>query len=154
MNWPTAKRANSYPATWNAGVLHRSIDDLLEDFFGGYGLTEQAGGISPRFEVAETDGAIVVDVELPGMDEKDVQITLQDNVLTIKGEKRQEQETKKKNCYISERSYGSFQRSLQLGSGVDEENISAAFKKGVLTVTIPKVEPEKSKVRTISVKTD
>jgi HSP20 family protein len=102
--------------------------------------------------VSEVDGAIVVDAELPGMDEKDVQVTLQDNIMTIKGEKKQEQETKKKNCYIAERSYGSFQRSLQLGSGIDESKISAAFKKGVLTVTIPKTEPEKSKARTIDIK--
>jgi len=151
MNWPT-RRSDSYPALWNAGVLHRSIDDLLEDFFGGVGTMTQPAGLTPRFEVSEVDGAIMVEAELPGMDEKDVQVTLQDNILTIKGEKKQEQETKKKNCYISERSYGSFQRSLQLGSGIDESKISAAFKKGVLTVTIPKTEPEKNKARTIDIK--
>ncbi|MCU0857643.1 MAG: Hsp20/alpha crystallin family protein [Pontiellaceae bacterium] len=153
MNWPI-RRNDSNPALWNAGGLHRSIDDLLEDFFGGSLMTAQTGGAFPRFEVAETDDAIIVDAELPGMDEKDVQVTMQDNILTIKGEKKKAEETKKKNCYISERSYGSFQRSLQLGSGVDEEHINATFKKGVLTVTLPKVEPEKSKVRTIDVKTD
>lgn len=152
MNWPTRRNDNA-PALWNAGLLHRSIDDLLEDFFGGFGtLTPAAAGLAPRFEVSEVDGAIVVEAELPGMDEKDVQITVQDNILTIKGEKKREEETKKKNCYISERSYGSFQRSLQLGSGVDESKIGAAFKKGVLTVTIPKTEPEKSKARTIDIK--
>lgn len=153
MNWPT-RRNDSYPALWNAGTLHRSIDDLLEDFFGGFGTATPAAGISPRFEVSEVDGTIVVDAELPGMDEKDVQVTLQDNILTIKGEKKQEEETKKKNCYISERSYGSFQRSLQLGSGVDESKVSASFKKGVLTIKIPKVEPEKSKARTIDIKAE
>ncbi|MFA7256439.1 MAG: Hsp20/alpha crystallin family protein [Kiritimatiellales bacterium] len=151
MNWPT-RRSDSVPALWNAGLLHRSIDDLLEDFFGGVGTLTPTAGLAPRFEVSEVDGAIVVDAELPGMDEKDVQVTLQDNILTIKGEKKQEQETKKKNCYIAERSYGSFQRSLQLGSGIDESKISAAFKKGVLTITIPKTEPEKSKARTIDIK--
>jgi HSP20 family protein len=135
-------------------MLHRSIDDLLEDFFGGTGTMSRADGLAPRFEVSEIDGAIVVDAELPGMDEKDVQVTLQDNILTIKGEKKNEQETKKKNCYIAERSYGSFQRSLQLGSGIDAANIKAAFKKGVLTVTIPKTEPEKSKARTIDIKAE
>jgi HSP20 family protein len=151
MNWPT-RRSDSYPALWNAGVLHRSIDDLLEDFFGGAGSMAPAAGLAPRFEVSEVEGAIVVDAELPGMDEKDVQVTLQDNILTIKGEKKNESESKKKNCYIAERSYGSFQRSLQLGSGIDESKISASFKKGVLTVTIPKTEPEKSKARTIDIK--
>jgi HSP20 family protein len=151
MNWPT-RQSNSYPAFFNAGVLHRSIDDLLEDFFGGVGPLAPTSGLAPRFEVSDVDGAIVVDAELPGMDEKDVQVTLQDNILTIKGEKKKEGETKKKNCYIAERSYGSFQRSLQLGSDIDESQISAAFKKGVLTVTIPKTEPEKSKTRTIDIK--
>lgn len=153
MNWPT-RRSEAYPALWNAGVLHRSIDDLLEDFFGGVGTVNSNTGIAPRFEVSEVDGAIVVDAELPGMDEKDVEVSLQDNILTIKGEKKQEHETKKKNCYIAERSYGSFQRSLQLGSGIDESKVSAAFKKGVLTVTIPKAEPEKSKARTIDIKSE
>jgi HSP20 family protein len=153
MNWPIRKN-DSYPALWNAGGLHRSIDDLLEDFFGGYGVASTSGGVVPKFEVFETDDTIVVDAELPGMDEKDIQITLQDNILSIKGEKKKAEETKKKNCYIAERCYGSFQRSLQLGSGVDEEGISATFKKGVLTVKLPKTEPEKSKARTIDIKSD
>jgi HSP20 family protein len=151
MNWP-AKRNDSYPALWNAGVLHKSIDDLLEDFFGGWGSVNPAGGLVPQFEVSETADAIIVDAELPGMDEKDVQISLEDNILTIKGEKKKEEETKNKNCYIAERSYGSFQRSLQLGSGIDEEKISAVFKNGVLRITIPRTEPEKSKARTIDIK--
>jgi len=152
MNWPT-KRNDSYPVAWNTGLLHRSIDDLLADFFGGSAM-EQAGLITPRFEVSETDDAVIVEAELPGMDEKDIGLTLQDSILTIKGEKKKEEETKKKNCYISERSYGRFQRSLQLGSGIDEDKVSAAFKKGVLTVTIPKSEPEKSKTRTINIKAE
>ncbi len=151
MLWPT-RRDEGYPATWNAGLLHRSIDDLLEDFFGGSSVQRQEGVISPRFEVSETDDSVVVEAELPGMDEKDVQVTLENDILTIKGEKKKEEETKKKNYYVSERSYGSFQRSLRLGSGVDAEKVSASFKKGVLTVTVPKSEPEKSKTRTIDIK--
>ena len=65
MNWPT-RRSDNYPALWNAGVLHRSIDDLLEDFFGGVGTLTPAARLAPRFEVSEVDGAIV---ELPGIDE-------------------------------------------------------------------------------------
>lgn len=154
MLWP-ARRNGNYPSTWDTGLLHRSIDDLLEDFFGGFGgIEQQTGMIAPRFEASETDEAVIVNAELPGMDEKDIELTLQDNILTIKGEKKKEEETKKKNCYISERSYGRFQRSLQLGSGIDAEKVSAAFKKGVLTVTIPKVEPAKSKSRTIDIKAE
>lgn len=153
MLWP-AKRNESYPALWDAGLLHRSIDDLLEDLFGGVGAQRQAGLIAPRFEVSETDRAVIVDAELPGMDEKNIGLTLQDGVLTIKGEKRKEEETKKRNCYISERSYGSFQRSLQLGSGINADKVSASFKKGVLTITIPKTESENSKARTIDIKVE
>jgi len=151
MNWP-AKRVESYPALWNSGLLHRSIDDLLEDFFGGVPAKTAAVGITPRFDVSETDNAVIIEAELPGMDEKDIELTLQENILTLKGEKKREEETKKKNCYISERSYGHFQRSLQLGSGVDAEHVDAAFKNGVLTINIPKLEPEQSKARTISIK--
>ncbi|MGE4488364.1 MAG: Hsp20/alpha crystallin family protein [Kiritimatiellales bacterium] len=151
MNWPT-RRNDSYPAVWNSGLLHRSIDDLLSDFFGNSPMDYQAGAIAPRFEVSETDDAVVIDAELPGMDEKDIELTLQDNVLTIKGEKKKEEETKKKNYYVSERSYGRFQRSLQLGTDIDADKIAASFKKGVLTVTVPKVEPAKSKARTIDIK--
>jgi len=150
-NWPT-RRTNSYPAPWNSGLLHSSIDDLLEDFFGGFQTTPQTPAVAPRFEVSETDDHIVVEAELPGMDAKDIELTLQDNILTLKGEKKREEETKKKNCYISERSYGQFQRSLQLGSNLDAEKVDASFSKGVLTVSIPKLEPEKSKARTIDIK--
>ena len=151
MNWP-ARKVNGYPAPWSSGLLHRSIDDLLEDFFGGYGLERQADIIAPRFEVSETEDNVIVEAELPGLEEKDIELTLQDNVLTLKGEKKREEEIKKKNCYISERSYGHFQRSLQLGSGVDADQVNASFKNGVLTISIPKLEPEKSKARTIDIK--
>ena len=149
-NWPT--RRNSYPAPWNSGLLHSSIDDLLEDFFGGLQTTPPAAAVAPRFEVSEPDDAIVVEAELPGMDEKDIELTLQENILTLKGEKKREEETKKKNYYLSERSYGQFQRSLQLGPNVDADKVDASFRKGVLTVTIPKVEPEETKARTIDIK--
>jgi HSP20 family protein len=110
-NWPT-RRANSYPAPWNSGLLHSSIDDLLEDFFGGFQTAPQTGVLAPRFEVSETDEDVVIEAELPGMDEKDIELSLQENVLTLKGEKKREEKTKKRNCYISERSYENFQRSL------------------------------------------
>lgn len=151
MNWPTTRKS-SYPTPWNSGLLHSSIDDLLEDFFGGLNAESQANIVAPRFEVSETDDSLIVEAELPGMDEKDIELTLQDDILTIQGEKKREEETKKKNCYISERSYGKFRRSLQLGSGVNADQVDASFKKGILTVTVPKVEPEERKARTIDIK--
>jgi HSP20 family protein len=153
MLWPTRRNEN-YPTAWNADLLHRSVDDLLEDFFGGFGMERQASPIVPRVEVSETDDAFIVDAELPGMGEKDIELTLEDNVLTIKGEKKKEEETKKKNYYVSERSYGRFQRSLQLGPDIDADNVQASFKKGVLTVTVPKIESAKSKARAIDIKAE
>jgi HSP20 family protein len=153
MNWPTRKN-EGYPALWNAGLLHRSIDDLLEDFLGNPGVARSSGLIAPQFEVSETSDEVRVEAELPGMEEKDIQLTLQDGLLTIQGEKKREEESQKKNYYIAERSYGRFRRSLQLGAEIDPEKVSASFKKGVLTVRIPKVEAEKSQARTIDIKAE
>jgi HSP20 family protein len=133
-------------------MLHRSIDDLLEDFFGDFGASRMQGNVIPRFELSETDDDVVIETELPGMDENDVELTLSDDVLHIRGEKKQEQTDKKKNYYLSERSYGRFERAIRLGPEVDAEKIDATFKKGVLTVRIPKAEPEPSESRTIDIK--
>lgn len=152
MNWPT-KRVNSYPTPWNSLTLHRSIDDLLEDFFGGSTGDKPLAGIAPRFDVSETDGAVLIEAELPGLDEKEIELTLKNNVLTLKGEKKREEETETKTRYISERSYGHFQRSIQIGSEVDDENVQASFKNGVLTIRIPKLEPEKTQARRIDIQT-
>lgn len=153
MLWPTIRRDEGYP-TLEIGSLHRSLDNLLEDYFGGLGMDRRSGVIAPQFEVSETDEAVIVEAELPGMDEKDIDISVTNHVLTIQGEKKKEEETKKKNYYIAERSYGRFQRSLQLGSGVDAEKVGAAFKKGVLTVTLPKTEPAKAKTRKINIRAE
>lgn len=89
-------------------------------------------------EVAETDKAYNIAAELPGVEEKDIEVSVRDGVLTIKGEKREEKEDKGKNRYLSERSYGSFQRLFGLPKGVDETKVEANFHNGVLTVSIPK----------------
>jgi HSP20 family protein len=88
--------------------------------------------------VRETDTELVVEAELPGMDEKDVSVTLNNGVLTLKGEKKSEREEKKDNCHLMERSYGSFQRSFQVADTIDADKVKAAFEKGVLKVTLPK----------------
>lgn len=153
MLWPVIRQEGGFPSL-EIGSLHRSLDNLLADFFGGVGMERRSGLIAPQFEVSETDGSVMVEAELPGMDEKDIEISVTDHVLTIQGEKKKEAETKKKNYYIAERSYGRFQRSLQLGSGVDTDKVRASFKNGVLTVTLPKTEPEKSKTRKIDIQAD
>ncbi len=105
----------------------------------------------PAVDVAEDTKAYSVSVELPGMEEKDVQVEVSGDVLTIKGEKHQEKEEKDKNRYLSERTYGSFQRSFELTDEIDRNAIGAAFGKGVLTITLPKTAQAQT-VKKIDVK--
>ncbi len=111
-------------------------------------------GLSPQFDVCETDDKIKVTAELPGMDEKDVDVTLENNVLTVKGEKKAEKEERKHNYYVSERSYGQFRRVVPLPMGIDEDKIKAKFKKGVLTVTLPKTEQAQKSGKSIEISTE
>jgi HSP20 family protein len=129
--------------------LQREIDRLFDDFtrglpsiptFGGNGA-----GLMPSMDVTETDKEIEVTAELPGLEEKDVQINVADNLLTIRGEKRAEKEEKDKNYRLVERSYGAFERTLDLPDGVNADAIKASISKGVLKVTVPKPAPAQSK---------
>ena len=100
----------------------------------------------PSVDVTETDKEIEIAAELPGLEEKDVRINLSDNLLTIRGEKKAEKEQKDKNYRIVERSYGSFERTLELPEGINAEAIKANISKGVLKVTLlPKPVPAQSK---------
>lgn len=92
----------------------------------------------PAIDVAESATGYKVTAELPGLDEKNIELKLFDGTLTIQGEKKEEKEEKKKDYYLSERHYGSFRRSFSIPEGVDAERIEATFKNGVLTVTLPK----------------
>ena len=106
----------------------------------------------PEFDVRENNNAITIEAELPGVDEKDVSVTMANDILTIKGEKKQQKEEKAENYYLAERSYGSFERSLRLPDTIDETKIEAKFDKGVLKVTAAK-KPEAVKAeRKIEVK--
>ncbi len=107
---------------------------------------------APRVDTAETDTAYEVTAELPGVDEKDIKISLEDNVLCISGEKKAEREEKKKDYVVSERSYGSFKRAFTLPENVDAEKIAAKFDKGVLKLTMPKTAPSPAKRREIPIK--
>lgn len=139
-------------------ALQSEIDRLFNDFSRGFGFglsfpgrsmnvepmrgMERAFGLEaslmPKVDVAETDKEVMVTAELPGITEKDVQVTVSDDLLTIKGEKKAEKEEKKKNYYMAERSYGSFQRSFRLPESVVTDKVSASFENGVLTVRAPK----------------
>lgn len=133
------------------------FDRLFEDFFGddapaGRGEAAAVPAISPSLDVAESDKAFEISVELPGVAEKDLDVTVSEGVLSIKGEKRSESEEKDKNYHRVERSYGSFERRLTLPAEADAEKIDAGFANGVLTVTIPKAEGAKETVKKISIK--
>ena len=137
--------------------LHREMDRAFEDFFKGFGMTpfgERAGEgrLVPRVDVSETDEEVQVTVDLPGLEEKDIEVTLSNGVLSIKGEKKAEKEEKKKEYHRIERSYGMYQRSISLPSEVDEGKVDAKFAKGVLTVTLPKSEKAKARTKKIEVR--
>ena len=134
-------------------TLHRQIDRLFEDF-GRWPALEAFSGASnaPRINVSETDSALEVEAELPGLDEKDVEVVLNDNVLTIKGEKKNEREEKKKDYHLMERSYGSFSRAIRLPYDIDPNAIGASFNKGVLKITLPKPAEAKQKSVKIPIK--
>jgi HSP20 family protein len=133
--------------------LQNEIDRLFDDFTRGFpsfgnGMTTNV--TLPSIDVAETDKEIEITAELPGLEEKDVQINVADNILTIRGEKNAEKEQKDKNYRLVERSYGSFQRSLELPEGVNADAIKASIDKGVLKVTVPKPAP--AQVKKVEVK--
>jgi HSP20 family protein len=150
------------PSLWNderrsepLGRLHREIDRMFSEFLGSARpATAADDGIvmAPRMDMAETDDSIEITAELPGVDEKDLDVSVEGDVLVIKGEKKSESEEKKKDYHVVERSYGSFRRSIRLPGAVDPEKVKAAFDKGVLRVTLPKPEEAKQNRRRIEVK--
>lgn len=134
-----------YTPFWS---LQREIDRLFDDFTRGFPsiMTGEARQeLMPVMDVTETDTDIEVTAELPGLEEKDVQINLADNVLTIRGEKKSERDEKARDYRLVERSYGSFYRSLELPAGIDPDKIKASISKGVLKVVVPKPAPAQAK---------
>lgn len=141
--------------------LFRETESLFERFFAGFG-----GGLVPsdffrsgtgpagpslQLDVTETDDAYHVAVELPGVDEKDVEVTLANGALAIRGEKRAESRDEKGEVFRMERSYGRFERTVALPSEIDEERVRASFRRGVLEVTLPKSERARQRARRIQV---
>jgi len=142
--------------------LRREIDRVFEDFdrdlwpaafrrspFASEPFWRRGLGLAaaPAVDIVEKEKAYEITAELPGLDEKNIEVKLVNGGLTIKGEKREDKEEKKKDYYVHERSFGSFERSFALPEGVDADKIEASFKKGVLTLTLPKkpeaIKPEK-----------
>lgn len=139
--------------------MHREMDRLFEDVFPGVGRLSfnpwfrSGREMAPSLDVSETDDALEVSADLPGMDTDDVSVTLSEGMLTISGERKEEKEQKEKNYYRTERSYGSFVRRLALPYPVDEDRIQARFDKGVLKIVLPKSPDVKAGERRIEIKT-
>lgn len=126
-----------------------SVDRLVEDLWRNNAAQSAAVAFAPRLEVVERENEYLVTAELPGLEEKDFQIEVHGNVLTLRGEKRSETSTEEKGRHFSERVYGAFRRAIELPVEVSSDKASASFQNGVLTVTLPKAET--AKVRHIPV---
>jgi HSP20 family protein len=136
-------------------ALHRSMNQVLESFrrdfdFPSLESWEVVG--APNVDVSETDDAVQVAAELPGMDAKDVELSFQGGSLVLKGEKTEEKESKEKDFHVRERRFGSFHRIIPLPAGVDINKAKAEYEKGVLRVTIPKTSEAKQQRRKIEIK--
>lgn len=138
--------------------LQHEMNRLFDDAFAGFGMPaafrgEGADGRLPRIDVRETDKAIEIEAELPGVDEKDVDVQIRDDVLTIRGEKKFERADEKEGDWrVSERSYGSFSRSMTLPFSVDPGAVEATFKNGVLKLALPKSREAEAETRRIPIK--
>jgi HSP20 family protein len=157
----------SFTRAWHPfESFRREIDRLFDDFGLGFRWPSARSPFAaeplfrreltwptmPAVDVVESEKAYEITADLPGMDEKNIEVKVADGVLTIKGEKQEEKEEKKKDYYLQERSFGSFQRSFELPESVDSDKIEASFKKGVLTVTLPKKPEAQKPTKKIEVK--
>ena len=141
---------------WNPFLsLRTEMDRLFDNFFHGFEM-ERFGnaslGFQPKVNVADSEKEITVSVEIPGMDEKDIELALTKDALTIRGEKREEKEEKGKNYHRMERTYGSFSRTLPLPVEINTDKAEAAYKKGVLIITLPKTEQAVKETKKIPIK--
>ncbi|MER8774758.1 Hsp20/alpha crystallin family protein [Mesorhizobium sp. M0977] len=159
---PWGRENNQAPSLFRDGdrdpflTLHREMNRLFDEAFRGFDTRlPSLGGFSaaraswPSVEISDGEKEIRVTAEIPGMDEKDIELLLDDGVLTLRGEKREE--TEDKDRQFSERFYGRFERRIPLGYEVDEGKVNAAFRYGVLSVTRPKTERAQAKAKRIAI---
>jgi len=163
---PTKSEEKASEQEWRPlATLRHEIDRLFDDLgrwrhpvgrtvfdVGPFWRGELSFGKAPAVDIAEKDKEYEITAELPGMDEKNIDVKFADGILTIKGEKTEEKEEKKKGYYLSERRFGSFQRSFQVPAGVDADKIDASFKNGVLTVILPKSAQAQKSEKKIAIK--
>jgi HSP20 family protein len=137
---PVSRREEEHPVF----SLQREMNQLFDSFFRGFDLSpfgdmdEWEGEFYPKIDVKESNEQIEIMAELPGLDEKDIEVSLTGDALILKGQKKEEKEEKKKNYWRTERHYGSFHRVIPMPEEIDTEKVGAIFKKGVLHITVPK----------------
>lgn len=143
--------------------FHREFDRIFDQAFRGFGLSQPwldgvlwprmaDGMLKPTLDLSATDKEYTISVEIPGVDEKDVKLEIANDILTIRGEKKHEKEEKDKSFYRVERSYGSFQRVLSLPEDADQNAVKATFKRGILTISMPRKAMPQADVRKIEIK--
>lgn len=139
--------------------LHNEIDQIFDQFFHGFPLSplrwpqesSKGGIVFPQLNIAENKNAYTITVDVPGVEEKEIELTVQEGTLIVRGEKQMEKEDQNNQYHRVERSYGSFQRVLSLPSDADEDKIEAKFKNGVLTITLTKNTTMTSSGRKIAI---
>jgi HSP20 family protein len=157
--WGRNERSSSVPGAYRGEeaspflTLHREMNRLFDDVFSRFdgGMPSLLGRVPawPSVEATETDKDVRISAELPGMDEKDIEVLVDDDVLTIRGEKKAETEDKERR--FSERYYGRFERVIPLPFVVEEDKVAASFENGVLTVTLPKSPKAEAKMKRIAI---
>ena len=159
---PAPKKENGVPANRSVDVfsaMKAEMDRVFERFHHGWpslpGLfgSSETNVLLPTLDLKDTGKAIVIEAELPGVEEKDVAVTVKDGILSIKGEKRQSKEEEGENHYLMERSFGSFMRSVRLPDSIDDSKVEAHFDKGVLTITAPRRPDAVKAEKRIEIKT-
>lgn len=160
--------ASSSASTFPLGMLRDDIDRAFDRMFrdwprmggimgrdlfnGGDDVWTKTSAVAPRVDVSEDDNSYEITAEMPGVEEKDIDVTVKEDRLTLRGEKKTKTEEKKKDYHMSERSYGSFERTFRLPKDVNAEKIKAEFSNGVLNVVLPKTPESKAKERKVAIK--
>lgn len=146
---------STQPTPWRAGFgmiepFRKEMEELVSRFFGSGGGDPPATAWAPRVDVEETDKEIVVKADLPGVDPKAVEVTVENGVLTVRGEKKEEKKEERKNFHRVERFTGSFYRSIPLPPGADSEQVTATCSNGVVTISVPKKPEARAKKITVT----
>jgi len=133
-------------------AMQRALQRTFDEAWQNMPAATETAAISVRLDIREDEKAFHVIAELPGLGDNEVEVTFDDGLLTIRGEKKIARDDKKDTWHVVERSYGSFARQVALPANIDSDQIEAKFEKGVLTVTLPKAAPEQTSAKKISIK--